>query len=379
MRSENRAAFSQRVIQDLKRRSSLGLFFYITIPLIVVFANDFYKRQPNFSILFTISLSVVCLFRFAHLFFSERLRKRHRALNEAFFFISVSATSIVWGFCFAYFMTLEQEYEAKLLIAICTAGLSAGGNIAFVPNLRLAIFYSFWMLAPTILLMLVKQTNLPLTIFILFHLIYLVLLAKRAHREYWQAIENEQLLIKKSEQLKLLSSIDGLTGLYNRRHFDERMDQEWKKTSRVQQSPTVIICDIDFFKKINDQHGHQAGDEFLKLTASLLKTVFKRDTDIVARFGGEEFIVLLTDNTPEEAFAMAQEMRQRMSSMLMPYKGENISTTLSIGVASSNPEDRESRDSLIARADKALYRAKREGRNRTVVAPSKRPLLRECI
>ncbi len=380
MKSEDRAVFKERVVQDLIKRSSFGLIFYVILALIVLYSNDFYKRQTEFSLLFAVSISAICFIRFIHLLFPEYFRKKLHSLNDGIFFSSIIITGLIWGVCFAHFMTLEQEYESKLLIAICTAGLSAGGNMAFLPSFRLVVFYDFVMLLPAIIMMLILRNNPPLTFFILLNLVYLILIANRANREYWQAIENEQLLIKKSEQLNFLSRIDSLTGLYNRRHFDERLDQEWKISSREQQPPTVIICDIDYFKKINDQHGHQAGDEFLKLTASLLKTVFKRDTDIIARFGGEEFIVLLTDNTPGKAYSLAQEMRNRMSEMIMPYKGVNISATLSIGVASAIPGNNESRDSLINRADNALYQAKREGRNRTVVSQKqKRPLLQECV
>jgi len=369
MKIENRAEFSQRVINDLKSRSTIGMLFYFLLGFIVVMADDFYKRHTDFTLLFGILISSICFFRLVHQRVSKWMKKSHRSLNNAIFFISVGISGSIWGICFARFMVLEGEHTAKLLIAICTAGLSAGAIVAFIPSLRLAIFYNFVILVPAIALMSFHRTNLPLAVSMLMYSFYLVLMARRGNREYWQALKNEQLLIKKSEQLHLLSRIDSLTGLYNRRHFDQRLDQETKKASRVQRPPTVIIGDIDYFKKINDQHGHQAGDEFLKLTASLLMTVFKRTTDIVARFGGEEFIVLLTDSTPHTALGLAEDLRRRMSDMLMPYKGISVSTTMSIGVANCAHGINESRDALIARADKALYRAKKEGRNRTIVAP----------
>ena len=373
MKTEDRVQFKQRVIHDLKTRSSPGMLFYLLLAFIIIFTDDFYKRQTDFCLWFGIVIAGICLFRFIHLLVSARMEEFHRSLSHAIFFISVGITALTWGICFAYIMVLAGEHTSKLLIAICMAGLSAGGVVAFIPSLKLATFYCFAMLGPTIVLMVIRQINLPLAFAFLMFSVYMIFIANRGNGEYWQALANEQLLIKKSEELNFLSRIDGLTGLYNRRHFDERLDQEWKKTSRAQRPPTVIICDIDFFKKINDQHGHQAGDEFLKLTASLLRTVFKRDTDIVARFGGEEFIVLLTDSTSQMAFHLAEELRKRMSDMLMPYKGNNVSTTLSIGVASASPKRNESRDALIARADKALYKAKRDGRNQTVVDPEGRP------
>ncbi len=270
MKIEERAAFKQRVLQDLKKRSSFGFLPYVAITWVIIISDDFYKRQPSFSFLFGFSITAICLFRLALVLLPENLWNKHNSLCNTLFFISTGSTSLAWGTYFAYSMVLEQEYTFKLLMAICTATFAAGGNMAFLPNLRLSVFYVFGMLAPAIVFMSILQINLPLAVIILFYLIYMILMANRANREYWQALETEQLLIKKTEQLKLLSRIDGLTGLYNRRHFDECLDREWKKTCREQQPPSVIICDIDFFKRINDLHGHQAGDEFLKRTVLMV-------------------------------------------------------------------------------------------------------------
>lgn len=369
MKIEKRAEFSQRVIHDLKNRSASGVLFYILLGVLVIISDEFYKRHTGFTLLFGISVLSLCLFRIVHAAGSKWMRESYGSYHNAIFFISVGFSASIWGIGFAYIMALEGEYTTKLMMAICTAGLSAGGIVAFIPSLRLSMFYDFAMMVPAIAIMLIRRDSLPLTAAFLMYAAYMLLIAYRGNREYWQALENEQLLVKKSEQLRLLSRIDSLTGLYNRRHFNERLDQECKKASRVQRPATVIIGDIDDFKKVNDQFGHQAGDDFLKLTASLLRSVFKRTTDIVARFGGEEFIVLLSDSTPQTALDLAEELRRRMSNMLMPHNGINISTTMSIGVANCVPGINESRDALIARADKALYQAKRQGRNRTVVAP----------
>ena len=379
MRTEKIGAFNQRVIHDLKTRSSPGMLFYLLLAAIIIFPNDFYQRETGFCLLFGISLSAICLFRLAHLMVARRVEMTHRSLSHAIFYISAGISGSVWGICYAYIMVLAGEHTTKMMMAICKAGLSAGGDVAFIPNLRLAIFYAIVMLMPAVISMSIRQTNLPLAAAILLFCIYMVLMASRGNREYWQALGNEFLLMKKSEELNRLSRIDSLTSLYNRRHFDERLDQVWHTSSRIQEPPTVILCDIDFFKKINDRHGHQAGDEFLKLTANLLRTVFKRDTDIVARFGGEEFIVLLTDSTPQMAHDLAEELRRRMSSTPMLYRGVDVSATMSIGIASAAPGIDESQEALIARADEALYRAKKEGRNRTIMAPPVSPPKRAGI
>jgi hypothetical protein len=163
--------------------------FYLLIALIVIFTDDFYKRQTDFSLLFGVSLSSICLFRLIHPLVSKRIAASKRPLNHVIFFISVGITALIWGTCFAHFMMLEDEHTTKLLMAICTAGLSAGGVVAFVPSLRLSVFYNFAMLAPAIVLMSIRQINLPLAIAILMFSVYMVLMANRGNREYWQALE----------------------------------------------------------------------------------------------------------------------------------------------------------------------------------------------
>ncbi|WP_319524639.1 GGDEF domain-containing protein [uncultured Desulfosarcina sp.] len=372
MPNQSRDKINRRVLRDLKTRSTPGIAFYVLLAVLILVSDDFYHRQSNFSLAFFSSILGICLFRLIHLPIYRLTDATHEKLNRTIFFVSVVLTAMIWGVFFVRFMTLDGEHTAKLVMAVCTAGLSAGGVVAFVPNLGLSVVFNFSMLVPTIAVMIVRQINLPIALSILLFSIYLVMMALRANREYWQALENERLLMEKTEELHTLSRIDGLTGLYNRRHFDERLDHEWKKAKRVQRPPTLLLCDIDHFKQINDQYGHQAGDEFLKLTAILLRTVFKRDTDLVARYGGEEFIVLMTDIDPDTAYGLAEEMRRRMAEVLMPYKGHNISATMSIGVA-GNTSANETRESLISRADNALYQAKRKGRNRTEMDRSGSP------
>lgn len=372
MPDRNRDEIERRVIRDLKTRSTPGIVFYVLLAVLVLVSDDFYQRQPNISLGFFSSIIGICLFRLIHLPIYRWADAIHEKANRAIFFVSVVLTAMIWGVFFVRFMTLDHEHTARLVMAICTAGLSAGGVVAFVPNLGLSVIFNLSMLVPAIAVMIVRQINLPLALSILLFSIYLVMVALRANREYWQALENERLLLEKTEELNTLSRIDDLTGLYNRRHFDERLDREWKKAKRVQRPPTLLLCDIDHFKQVNDQYGHQAGDEFLKLTASLLRTVFKRNTDLVARYGGEEFIVLMTDIDPDTAYALAEGMRRRMAEILMPYKGHNISATMSIGIASGTPAHT-TQENLISRADRALYRAKQKGRNRTEMEGSGTP------
>jgi diguanylate cyclase (GGDEF)-like protein len=205
---------------------------------------------------------------------------------------------------------------------------------------------------------------------ILLFSIYLVIMAYRGNREYWDALENEYLLELKSRELAYLSNTDVLTGLYNRRYFDEAFDSEWKRSGRNNSMLSVILFDIDHFKNINDTFGHQAGDEYLKKTAAILNAVFKRDYDIVARYGGEEFIVLLPGINAEHARQLAEQARQKIESLILHYQGKKFAATISAGIMCSVADFNARPDFIVSCADKALYKAKQAGRNMVAVFTS---------
>ncbi len=176
-------------------------------------------------------------------------------------------------------------------------------------------------------------------------------------------------LKKAFEQIKALSLLDELTGIANRRKFEEEVNREWKRAFRNQNSLAVIMCDIDHFKKYNDYFGHQEGDDCLRKVAKAIENNIHRAGDIVARFGGEEFIVLLLDCNSEQAFHIAERIRCSVTSLEIKHadKVDFEYITLSLGVASMVPNLKNSFTDLIEKADKALYMAKHQGRNQTVL------------
>jgi diguanylate cyclase (GGDEF)-like protein len=371
MQNAKQAKFNKRALDDIKRRSSIGSLFYIPLFLAIMFSSDFYNRHCSACLPFGILILSTSVLRIAYYSIASKFVSRYNPfLDKIILFITIFALGLAWGTCFAWVMLRTGESMAKMIMIICTIGVCAGGSLAYIPSITLSLFYNLAMLAPASISMLIFHINHPLVpVLLIVFSIYMLFITVEGNGEYRQAFENEQLLIDQSEELNILARIDSLTGLYNRRYFDESLNREFKKASRLSIPLTVIIGDIDHFKMINDQYGHLAGDKFLKFTANLFRSVFRRDTDTVARFGGEEFIVLLTDINSEDAFDLAEELRQRMSEMQIVFNGQTLSATLSIGIACWEPETQESRDSLISRADDALYQAKRLGRNQTVFSP----------
>jgi diguanylate cyclase (GGDEF)-like protein len=165
--------------------------------------------------------------------------------------------------------------------------------------------------------------------------------------------------------LKEMNTIDAVTGIRNRQYFDDALDQEWRRAKRQGYDVSMLLLDIDHFKKVNDTYGHLAGDECLASVAKEIDQLFNRPSDVVARYGGEEFAVVLPYVSSENAKGLAEQLRQAIDKATYAADGNEIDVTVSIGVATISPRevDVAPRD-LIGWADSVLYEAKAGGRNR---------------
>lgn len=170
--------------------------------------------------------------------------------------------------------------------------------------------------------------------------------------------------------LQKLAASDGLTQVANRRRFDEYLEQEWRRAIREQVPLSLILCDIDSFKRFNDTYGHQAGDDCLKQVAAAIQQTLKRPADLAARYGGEEFAMILPHTEANGAVQLAEAVRLHIQALAIPHLNSQVSqsVTLSLGVASMIPQLNQSSSSLVTLADKALYQAKAAGRDRVVLA-----------
>jgi diguanylate cyclase (GGDEF)-like protein len=175
-------------------------------------------------------------------------------------------------------------------------------------------------------------------------------------------------LIEANAKLVSLADLDGLTGIANRRCLEAKLKSEWGRCGRVNQPISVILFDVDHFKKINDTYGHLVGDECLKKVAACAAAAVKRPTDLLARYGGEEFCVVLPNTPPEGALELAEKLRESIARMVVEAPQGDVRLTISLGVNGCKPAPGEKVTALIERADGALYRAKQGGRNRVQAA-----------
>ena len=175
-------------------------------------------------------------------------------------------------------------------------------------------------------------------------------------------IDLQKELVESNRRLELLSITDGLTKLHNHRHFQDELARAFEESQRYHRPLSLVMADIDFFKKINDTHGHAIGDEVLKAISAIFQQSI-RSTDLAARYGGEEFAVMLPETNLEDAIVFAEKLRSITEETAIPTQVGPLHLPISLGVASVPHSTVHSAKGLVVTADKALYRAKRNGRN----------------
>lgn len=188
---------------------------------------------------------------------------------------------------------------------------------------------------------------------------------KQRDEAYRQLSELQAELERKNVELERLSSSDGLTGILNRRSFDNYLRKEWLRASREKKELALLLIDIDYFKAYNDHYGHQGGDACLCQVAHELSVNLRRPSDIAARYGGEEFVVVLPDTSCEGASSIAEVLREKIQALNIAHEFSRVASciTISLGIACLLPGSDTEPEMLIKFADQALYRAKSRGRN----------------
>ncbi|NES69596.1 MAG: GGDEF domain-containing protein [Okeania sp. SIO2D1] len=169
-----------------------------------------------------------------------------------------------------------------------------------------------------------------------------------------------------NHQLQRLANLDGLTQIANRRQFDEYLHQQWQKLAQTQKSLSLVLCDVDYFKSYNDVYGHLAGDDCLRSLAQVMREAVTISEALVARYGGEEFAIILPSQEIETAVRVAVDVQFALKKRRIDHQGSHLSyyLTVSLGISSTIPQLEKSPAQLINSADRALYEAKKQGRDR---------------
>jgi len=293
--------------------------------IILNIANTYYVKNNYLMISLLITLFTILIVRYFNI------------LNPAIIFlIPVVFSTLLGGFRFGTITGL-------LSIVYCGYFFSSGGNLLSYTNENLCKIIVILIVIPLMVIM--TGT-----------------LKKRVD------VRTQQLELA-NKQLRLLSTLDGLTGISNRRYFEQLLAQEWQRSFLDKTPISIALIDIDFFKSYNDTYGHQAGDECLRQVTDAIATRIQRPGDFTARYGGEEFIVLLTNTPLEGVMKVGDDIRQLVESLKIQHRtsGINPYVTISIGIVSVIPSEYDNSSDFVKKADIALYHAKRCGRNKVQI------------
>ena len=283
--------------------------------------------------------------------------------NEKHFIISNVFQAFMWTMasilCLIY---APQPYE--MLIVVMIAGIVTAAALSMSSLYKAYLIFFFSIIIPQIIILFYygEHHHLGLVVLTFIFIPAIILLSKAIYSSRLSSIEAHDALEESVKKLHKLSMIDALTNIYNRRYFFEISQSLITLAVREQQTVSLLMLDIDYFKKINDTYGHQTGDFILR---DLVKEIEKvmRESDTFARVGGEEFAILLNDTPLEGAKVIAEKVRKIIEEKSFTYNTTSINLTISIGISALNKENTTIED-LYKKADKQLYIAKKNGRNR---------------
>jgi diguanylate cyclase (GGDEF)-like protein len=279
--------------------------------------------------------------------------------------LTILAAAAHWGVMTAWILFDDTFTDLRTIILIITPAFALGGACTLSISSQIRTLYPAFMFLPFIAILLLQGDTQSLSLAALTSicLIYIYSSTKATHDDYWAAVTNHMIAEERAQLMEKLSTTDQLTQLKNRMYFDKEFTKEWQRCSRLQSPLSMIMIDLDYFKKINDNYGHVFGDECLRLVAVTIRNIVARPTDCIARYGGEEFVVLLPSTNTEATKMLALRMIDAVANLELDNNEEKVKITCSIGGASIIPQFNQCQDSLIKAADTVMYEAKDAGRN----------------
>ena len=413
MTSDMQKKIKARRLEILYGQSYSYLFLstLLAVSMTAVFRNHLTQTSIIAWLLIFISVTGIRLYR-SHAFSISENTSANLDYWFSWHISGVIISGIIWG---GFILLLAQSADITYLslATICAAGLCAGAATAYSVSLISFLVFSIPLLSPIGGFLVLSENPIINTLgyFVFLFLITIIAISYQLNKtitstlrlqiekdELLAALETEKqqvidanknlekdiqdkiqieakLLYEKknaedlSNKLRTLSTQDGLTGINNRRRFDEALYDEWFRARRLSTPLSLIICDIDKFKEYNDTYGHLAGDKCLTRIAHLIEDSARRAGDMAARFGGEEFVIILPETESSNAQDIAEQLRSAILDLEIPHETSSVAKiiTVSFGVFTTLPTKDLSPETMIEFADKALYQAKGQGRNKVIL------------
>ncbi len=358
-----------REVQDVSNRTRLGSIYYL-LAWLLTWGFSQTPTQHLWLGLGGCGFFVVMLgLRWAHLPPSANTDHGLRRWIDHHWLL-VMLTAVGWGLAHAVALYDADFQRSQLVAIISTIAFSSAVAFTFSMRLRRGLCTILLLNLPGLLILISNaEQQLSILLTLGFYLIYLLMVSVRSHREYQAGIALEIKLLEQRDALERLSRTDNLTGLGNRHLFNDLFPLMLANAKRLGSPLALVLMDIDLFKRVNDQYGHLSGDACLEIFAERMRQVFRRDTDILLRLGGEEFAVLMPSSNLQDASQLAEQFRTQIADSPLQAREDNLNLTTSVGVGTFDETRDSSSEAFFQRVDSALYQAKADGRNRLVLAP----------
>ncbi len=354
-----------RALFDLTMRAKSGILTYACIWLILAFSYEINTNHPAFFIINSATIFLIFVSRVWHFLLLKKQPHNNVYKMSYWLELTILAAAAHWGTMTAWILYNDSLNDLQTVILIITPAIALGGACTLSISSKIRMLYPTLMFIPFIGILVYQADtqSLSLAAITSIGLVYIFTATKATHDDYWAAVTNHMVAEERAQLMEKLSTTDPLTQLKNRMYFDKKFEKEWLNCTNLKRPISLVMLDLDFFKKINDNYGHVFGDECLKAVASTISQIATRPTDCVARYGGEEFVILLPNTDDETTKMLALRMINAIASLVLNYQGEKISLTCSIGGSTITPQIKANQTSLLKAADSALYQAKDAGRN----------------
>ena len=364
---DSRAPTLRRRAGDLHERARLGGVFYVLSWLLVAGFSAGWQRYPGWCATLLVAFGALTVAR-------NVIRQRYLAQPEfaaaslRWQWRVLSLTALLWGLTSTWALLDPAFAASRTVTLIATVALAMAFAQVFAVDPRRSLLCTLVVYVPAFAIALLIERDFGLALVLGLNSLYLLVVIRRSHREYEGKLDAEQELREQRDRFAQQSRIDALTGVANRRHFAQVL-QQWVEEAQSAPLPFVLlIFDLDWFKTINDRHGHAVGDATLRAFAQLLQGHFDGRQELVARLGGEEFAVLIRDCAVAVAQPRADAFRTELAGHPLPIAGLALGLTVSVGIGGFEPTCHSDGDALYHAVDQALYRAKASGRNRLEAA-----------
>ena len=356
----------KQALLDTGARVSGGASVYAVAWLVICFACDTWATHPWLVVLGGAWMGGWGVHRFWLCRNMPRLVDENPTWANRWLVRSVLAQGLAWGLLAAFCHATPELKAMNVPIMLVGIAMCSIGSASLAIHPRLMFWFPAMMVVPGLVVTAMQDSpgHFLLSCMGVFYLgVTLFYAARVVHHDYWRGLVAYDMLQEHSKALEKASLTDTLTGLANRMCFNKCYADEWGRAYREGHSLALLLVDLDHFKTINDNFGHAVGDMVLCEAARAMETELLRRGDFVARFGGEEFVVLLPDTDGLGAAAVAERLRHSVAAARVSTEGHSVRITCSIGYAACLPDTPEPSAGLLRQADVALYEAKQAGRD----------------